>query len=321
MQNRQQQHIAPEQEQHSPFYPDNEIDIKTVVVTLWRGKWIILSASILFAVASVLFSLSLPNIYQSRVLLAPAEDTKGGGLSMLAGQFGGLASLAGVNVGGGGSDKVKLAIEVLRSRAFISQFIERRGILVPLMASKSWNQSEQAIVIDAEIYDTEKSAWVREVKPPRTPEPSAWEAYEEFAELLGVSREKETGFVTVSFKHVSPVFAKQWVTWLIEDVNEHIRQIDVKEAEDSINYLKQELNKTAVADMQRVFYQLIEKQMQTMMLANVRSEYVFKVVDPAVIPEEKLEPKRSRIVIVATVLGGMLGIAIVFLLNGFRNKE
>lgn len=50
------------------------------------------------------------------------------------------------------------------------------------------------------------------------------------------------------------------------------------------------------------------------MLANAQSEYVFKTVDPAVVPQEKSEPKRALIAVVATMLGGMLGVFAVFLI-------
>ena len=53
----------------------------------------------------------------------------------------GLASLAGVNLSGGGSDKTALAIEVLKSREFISKYIDKHRILVSLMAAKGWDRS------------------------------------------------------------------------------------------------------------------------------------------------------------------------------------
>ena len=43
------------------------------------------------------------------------------------------------------------------------------------------------------------------------------------------------------------------------------------------------------------------------MLANVREEYVLKVLDPPVVPEEKSEPKRAIIVLLISIFGGFLG--------------
>ena len=84
-----------------PQYADDEIDLRELFATLWRGKWIIILVTTVFAVVGVFYALSQPNIYQSSVLLAPAQDEGGAGVS---GQLGGLASLAGISLGGGGSN-------------------------------------------------------------------------------------------------------------------------------------------------------------------------------------------------------------------------
>jgi len=60
-----------------------------------------------------------------------------------------------------------------------------------------------------------------------------------------------------------------------------------------------------------VFYDLIESQTRVSMLADVRDEYVFQVVDPAMVPDEKVAPRRSLIAVLGTLLGGMLGVVIV----------
>src|SRR5690554_8128925 len=98
-------------------YPDDEIDLRELFATLWRGKWIIIAFTIVFAAAGVFYALSQPNIYQASALLAPAQGEGGGRIS---GQLSGLASLAGVNLGGGGASKTVLAKETLRSRAFLA---------------------------------------------------------------------------------------------------------------------------------------------------------------------------------------------------------
>ena len=95
---------------------DDEIDLAELWRAIWAGKFTIIIISMLFAVASVLFALSKPNIYKASAILAPAASESGaGGLGALAGQFGGLASMAGINLGGGGGDKTALALEIIKS--------------------------------------------------------------------------------------------------------------------------------------------------------------------------------------------------------------
>ncbi|TMP54712.1 Wzz/FepE/Etk N-terminal domain-containing protein [Pseudoalteromonas sp. S1612] len=293
---------------------DDEIDLRELFTAIWQGKWTIIIITALFAVASVIYAINQPNIYKSEALLAPAEEQQGG-LGALAGQFGGLASLAGVNLGGGSSNKAQLAIEVLKSRQFTSDFIQKHNILTDLMAAESWDMQTNTVIYDSEIFDAENNKWVREVKAPFKPEPSMQEAYKEFSKILSASSDKETGMVKIAVEHVSPYVAKQWVEWLIQDINATMKQRDVQEAIKSTDFLTQQLEQTKIADIRAVLYKLVEEQTKTIMFAKVRDEYVFKTIDAALVPEEKFKPKRALIAILGTMLGGMLSVMLVLVRN------
>ncbi|MGF1761306.1 Wzz/FepE/Etk N-terminal domain-containing protein [Photobacterium sagamiensis] len=315
---------SPLSTQMTAFAPppaDDEIDLKELIIALWKGKWLIIATTFLFAVAGVLFALSQPNIYKSDILLAPANAEGKGGLSAMAAQFGGLASLAGVNLGGGGTDKTKIALATLKSRQFISAFIHEHDLLVPLLAATEWDKMQDVLAIDPGLYDTETQQWVREVQPGQSVIPTDWEAYKAFSKLLAVSEDKKSGLVTISVEHYSAVLAQQWLTWLVQDINLWTKRQSSLETERNIAYLEQQLQKTTIADMQSVFYQLIEDQTKNQMLAEVSDEYSFKVIDPAVVFEEKAKPKRALICVLAILLGGMLGVAIVLIRHAFRRKE
>ena len=300
---------------------DDEIDLKELFMVLWSGKWLISAITGVAAVASVVFALQLPNIYTANALLAPAEQS-GGGMSALMQQYGGLASLAGVSLPGGeDGSRAQLGMQLMRSRAFVGDFVEWRDILPEPMAVKAWDAGSGQIVFDPESYDAVSKAWVREVEAPKLPAPSALEAHKAFSEILSVSQDKHTVYVTVSIEHQSPVVAAQWVNWLIEDVNSAVKAQDVAEAEKSIEYLREQVTNTSLADLQAVFFDLIQSQTETVMLAEVRQEYVFKTIDPAVTPEEKSKPSRALICVLGTLLGGMLGVVIVLIRHYARSES
>jgi uncharacterized protein involved in exopolysaccharide biosynthesis len=300
---------------------DDEIDLKELFMVLWSGKWLIAAITGLAAVTSVVIALMLPNIYTANALLAPA-DQSGGGMSALMQQYGGLASLAGVSLSGGEEgSRAQLGMQLMKSRAFIGNFVERRDILPELMAVKAWDASSGRIVFDSETYDGASKTWVREVEPPRQPAPSSQEAHKAFSAILGVSQDKQTGYVTVSVEHQSPVVAATWVNWLVEDVNAAVKAQDVTEAEKSIEYLREQVTNTSLADLQAVFFDLIQSQTETVMLAEVRQEYVFKTIDPAVAPEEKSKPSRALICVLGTLLGGMLSVVIVLIRHYARSES
>lgn len=304
-----------------PQVQDDEIDLRELFAVIWQGKWLIIAITAVFAIASVAFAILQPNIYKSEALLAPASEEQDGGLSALASQFGGVARLAGVNLGGkGGIDKTQLAIEVLKSRQFTSEFIQKHNILTDLMAAKKWDRDTDKIIYDSELYNEQTNTWVRDVEPPFKPEPSMQEAYKEFSKIFAANKDKESGMVTISVEHLSPTVAQQWVTWLIQDINKVMKDRDVAEAHRSTEFLNQQIALTNVADIKTVLYKLIEEQAKTIMFAEVRDEYVFKTIDPALAPEEKAKPKRALICVLGTMLGGMLGVMLV-LVRHFMRKE
>ncbi|TOE32789.1 Wzz/FepE/Etk N-terminal domain-containing protein [Vibrio parahaemolyticus] len=322
--------MEPQQEPNPNYLPyppnqqkgDDEIDLRELFAAFLKEKWIIIAVTFVFAVGTVLYALSLPNIYKSDALLAPAESSNGGGLSKMAGQLGGLAALAGVNLGAGESSQTDLAVQVMKSRQFVEAFINKYDLLVPLMAAKDWDLANNKLIVDEELYNPSTGEWLREPDGLRGATPTAQEAFEVFSkEVMSISQDKESGLYTVSVKYYSPYIAQQWVNWLIEDINKVMRERTIAETSQNLTYLNAQLQKTAVADMQSTFYKLIEEQTKSLMLAEVQEEFIFKVVDPAVIPELKDGPKRALICVLGTLLGGMLGVAIVLVRFVFRKED
>jgi uncharacterized protein involved in exopolysaccharide biosynthesis len=299
---------------------DDEIDLGELWRAVWEGKFTIIAISFIFAVASILFALSKPNVYKASAILSPVSAEGGaGGIAGLAGQFGGLASMAGINLGGSGGDKTTLALEIVKSRSFIENYIAKHDLLIPIMAGENWDMPTDKLMLDDELYDQVNNKWIREVKPPKKVEPSSWEAYNKFSKLMSISQDKTTSMVTIGIEYLSPTMAQQWLTWLISDINSFMRDQDQKEAQASIDYLTQQLENIQVTTMETVFYQLIEEQTKNMMLTKVKAEYVLKTIDPPQVPDEKAGPKRALIVVLGTTLGGALSVLIV-LIRYFSKK-
>lgn len=296
---------------------DDKIDLAELWRAIWAGKWLIIAITTLFAIASVFYALSLPNVYKSEALLAPAEE-QSGGLGGMASQLGGLASLAGVELSSGKTDKTALALEIMNSRDFIFNFVEKYEITAELMAIKNWDLKSNTLIFDEDIYDHETNQWLRSVSLPLKQKPSLQESYKKFQEIVSIEQDQSTSMVTISIEHNSPYIAKKWVEWLIDAINEEMKTRDLIEANNSITYLNEQLEKTRVTDLQEVLYQLIEEQTKTIMFANVREQYVLKTIDPALAPELKSGPKRALI----CVLGGFLGsiFSIIFVLIRYSSR-
>lgn len=321
----QQSHIAklPDAEYLSvSAIPNDEIDLMELFAAIWQRKWLIVFSTLLGAIVAVAIALSLPNVFTASATLAPSEEQQGGGLSSLAGQLGGLASLAGVNLGSSGAtNKTSVAIVVANSRQFMVKFVRTHHLEVPLMAGSGVDKETNKLMIDSDIYDESTGKWVRKVPEGKSVEPTDWELFKEINNIISITADKKNGFVTITVDYYSPILAKQWVDWFVADLNTYMKNRDQKDATRNISYLKQQLDKTAVADMQTVFYQLIEQQTKTLMLSEVNPEYVFKTLDPAVVAEEKTKPKRALIVVLGAVLGGMLGVIIALVKHAVSRRK
>ena len=238
----------------------------------------------------------------------------------MAAQFGGLASLAGINLKSDKADKTAITVEIGKSRQFLSHFIRQHQLEVPLIAVFKADKVTGELIIDDDLYDLSSKKWIREVPNGKSVEPTNWELVKAFRKLASISQDSKSGLVTVVVDFYSPKLAKQWVDWLVSDLNEAMKARDQSDAIRNITYLKAQLEKTQVADMQKVFYQLIEDQTKTLMLTEVNQEYVFKTLDPAVVAEEKLKPKRALIVALGTLLGIMFGVVLLLVRHAMRRK-
>lgn len=283
------------------------LDGRLLVSIVWKARVKVFVSVVISALLALILALSLPNVYRAEAQLAPVNEDAMGGLANLAAQYGAIASLAGINLSDGSSDKTAYGMAVLQSRKFIIDFISRRNIKVDLFAAKGWNGDSRKLLIDEAIYDQTRNEWVRHSWFGDDGEPSSLEAYEEFIEILQVRQEGDTGFIRVSIDHYSPSVASTWVKWLVEDVNSVIKSQDVIEAEQSIKYLEHQLNETSLSELRSMFSHLIQKQMEIVMLSEVTDEYLFRTIDPAMEPERKHRPNRALICILGVALGGIFG--------------
>ena len=137
---------------------------------------------------------------------------------------------------------------------------------------------------------------------------------------MSVSEEKDSGFVTLSIKHRSPVYAKAWLDLLVVDINEALRAQDLAESERAVAYLEEQLKQTSVAEIRELLAGLLRSHMESRMMAAVEPNYVFSVIDPPTVPELKSEPKRALICVIGTLLGGMLGMVYSIVRRALRNR-
>lgn len=284
---------------------DDPIDIRLLMLRLFAGKWWILGSMLLFGCIFLVAAFLTTPVYRGLAVLVPIGSDRGLGGSMgdISGQFGGLASLVGVNLSGSSSN-VEEALAVLQSRQLTKRFIEENK-LVPELFKKEW--------------DAQASQWKRGAAA----QPTDSRVFRKFKSLLRVTRDRKAGLVTVEIDWDQRQQVAQLVNKLVDMVNAELRARAIVDATTRIGFLEKELAATSVVDTRNAINRLIEAQIKQRMVASVTPEFAFRIIDRATTPDsnERVRPRKVLMLLVGLVLGLLCGVFFVLARDIFRGTR
>jgi uncharacterized protein involved in exopolysaccharide biosynthesis len=268
------------------------------VIKLAKREWRpILGIFLAVTLTAVVAAFTLPKRYEGAVLISyVSEDASTTGLAALAGQFGGLASLAGINLTASQTLRTE-SIATLGSRQFSIAFIERHGLMP---------------VLFPDLWDAAAGKWA----VPESEIPTVSETFETFdTDMRRINEDKATGLITVAIRGSEPDRVAEWANALVAEADSQLRQRVLRDSQFTIAFLEKELAENNVLEVRQAVARVLEAEINKATLANGRAEYAFRVVDPAVKPEadEFVWPNRPLIIALGLVLGLGLGFAYVLL--------
>jgi uncharacterized protein involved in exopolysaccharide biosynthesis len=259
-----------------------------------RLKFIVLAVFVVFIAGGAAYAFLSQPLYRISASLIPAENASSLLGGKATGTLGALASLAGADLGGGGNQTVE-ALAVMRSRRFTIDFIKENN-LMPRLFPAQW--------------DAARNEW----KGPKEDVPTYARAYVYFdRKVRKLSEDKKTGIVTLSIDWFDRAEAVSWVEDLIRRVNEEMRARTIAESTASLERLEQQASRTAVVPIQLSLAELIEAEIRRKTLATVREDFVFRVVDPPLMPDrgDIAYPKKPLVIVVCLVVAALLAAAII----------
>lgn len=283
---------------HINQYPD-EINLKEILFTLVENKKIIFMVTGLFTLGAIIFSLSVSEKWYSSSLLSPVSS---GGAS--SSKSSGLSAL-GINLSKGGVTPSSKAVATISSRDFLNHLLTHDGVLENLMAFKAYDRSSQQPSFNSSLYDSNLGKWVEGKKP------TDYQAFIVYNSMLSVTVDKFTNFLTISVEHGSPIFAKNFLDLIIQEVNNLSRQRDLEQSAESLAYLYDQLSSVQQSDVRQAVTQLIEGQLKKQMMANVAKNYILQPIDSPYIPELRSYPQRTKMVVAYTLFGFLLSLMFI----------
>jgi len=283
----------------------DEITFEEVISRIWTRKTLVLVVALGAAAIASAIALVIPKTYIASTVVSPVASNSnnglGGGLSSVASQFGGLASLAGISVPGDSRKYESLAI--LQSEALTEKYIADRNLL-PILYAKEW--------------DAAKGAWTTS-DPLKMP--TLWKANRDFKGIRAVSNDSRTQLTTVSIKWKDPKLAATWANDLVKLTNEYLRNQAISEAENNIAYLNAQAAKTDVVAVKQGIYSMIQVEINKAMTAKGTADFALKVLDPAVPPEKPSSPKLSIWLFGGLFGGGLIAAAFAYYLETKERKS
>ena len=273
------------------------INLRDIWNATLRSWWLVLGCSVAVTALATLIAFRLAPVYRAEVVMIPtdSEAFPTGRLGSMVQEFDGLAAIAGLTTSR--VSQKDEAITLLRSRSFTQEILQKYDLLKELFR---------------EDWDAERGRW--RVSP--TEIPTVADGVDRFdRRVRTISEDARTGVVTLAIEWYDPELAAEWGNLLVREVNERLRQRVISEAQSSIDFLNAELQKTSIVELQRAIYSIVEAQVNKIMIANVRPEYAFRVLDPAIPPDpdDHVRPQRPLIAALGFLLGAGLGILVALL--------
>lgn len=297
----------------------NNLDLNNFINILISYKKVTLISTFISAVIVIFIAINMPNIYQSKALLAPTnyEDDA----MSTARKYSSIANIAGINIPSAPSGNQTEAIETLSSFKFFEKNILPKIYLPNLMAIKSWDPELNLLKYDPKKYDLESKTWVRRVKPPYKIKPSNQEAYKHFRKkVFSISVDKETGYVDLYIQHHSPYISKKWLDLIVSEINSILREDQKNQSMRSLEFLNEQMSSTNITEIKQGLSSLVQNEIEKLMLIESSEDYIFKVIDPPISPEIKHEPQRGLICILGTLIGFFIGIMLSLILYYLNNN-
>ena len=286
---------------------DDEINLLYLLIVLAKHKIMIIGVTFAAALLAVGYSLNLPNIYTATTKILPPQQSQSSASAMLS-QLGGLAGMAGSSLGI--KNPNDLYVAMLKSRTLMEKIVKRLGL------QKVNKQETLNGAMDALGGST-------------------------------VISSGKDGLIIVEVSDKDPQLAANIANAFIEELNKLLQTYSLTDASQKRTFFEQQLrhakNKLTDAELvldktpstslqyldalrnlkyQEALWEILVKQFEIAKMDEAKDYPLIQILDKATPPEEKSKPKRSQIVMLATLVAFFLAVIWVFIKEALaRSKD
>lgn len=279
---------------------DDEINLLDLLIVLAKHKKTILGMTLGVAVLAVGISLQLPNIYTGTSKILPPQSSQSSSVNavMLA-QLGGLAGAAGSALGL--KDPNALYLAMLKSRN-ITEKIARRFDLQKVYDKKFMTDTLKALEKQSSIIAGKDGVIVVEVDD-EDPQRAA---------ALANAYIEELNKLMQTFALTEASQRRQFFETQLKPAKDKLTDAEVvldRTPNTSLHYMDALRN----LKYREMVFEILSKQFEVAKLDEAKDSPLIQVLDKATAPERKSKPKRSIIVMFATLAAFFLAVILAFI--------
>jgi len=289
----------------------HEVDLIEIFKLLWSKKYFITIIVAVSAFFSYFYAVSLVNYFQSDALLEVVDSSNETNTSRLSG----YASMIGMDIGDKESNKSDLVLATIKSKDFFKLISQDDLMYAKIVATKDFDMDSSKIIFNKSIYNSSNNQWVENKKP------SFLTAFKKYKNIINIGISKDTGFITITAEHISPVFAKELIDVIIREINIVFRKKDLDESTRALGYLEEKIQNTNILEIKNLMNNLVSINLEKQMMSDINKDYILSYIENAYIPENKSRPSKPLICILGTLAGFILSILIVIIRHYVFNKK
>ncbi len=299
---------------------DDETNFLDYWEVIWKRRKMIGGIVIVAVFATVIISLFMKNIYQAKAVIMPvtARDSggSGAGLTALAQQFGGLP---GISIPGPTS--ASEIVSLLKSNILRERIIQQYNLL-PVLFYKRWDTQQRSWKkggdnLDPDYYLAQLSRAVipmlsNSIEKKDSDIPDTWDALRLFNKIVKINQDVKQNTISISVDFHDPEMAARIVEYFLVTLTNYMSAEAKRVAATNRKYMEEQLGSTNDPFIKQKTYNMIAQQIEAGMMAEVKENFAFKVIDPPLAPDKKFRPKRGQMAMLSLILALFLGIFAAF---------
>jgi uncharacterized protein involved in exopolysaccharide biosynthesis len=256
------------------------INLLDFVRVILKNKWLICWVVGVCVAATIIISLAMTPVFEAKAVIMPVETS---------GAKSGIGSAMSAQLGFGGQEgnqKTEI-IGLLKSNMLREKIIKKYDLLPVLFGN--------GVLKDK--YEDKR----------------IWMALELLNTAISVTGKLKENTVEVSVRFKDKKVAADIVKYLLAELTVFMSTEEKRVAEDNKKHLESTVDKTTTDPIVKTsLYNLIAKQVEKAAMAEATENFAFKVIDPPRVPDSRIKPRRTQMVMISFAVSLFLGIFLAF---------